>query len=71
MWIFLDENLGLTPLEKSDFSTFEKFLFLYSQILSFSSKTLFLGSFCPKKSERKCGFFLRKSWVNPFEKMSF
>ena len=37
---FLGKNHGLTPLEKCDFGPFEKFLFVYSKIVSFLFRTL-------------------------------
>ena len=68
---FYDENHGLTPLKKCHFSTFEKLLFLYSQILSFSSKTLFLGSFCPKKVKEKFEIFNKNHGLTPLENYNF
>ena len=68
-WPFLDQNHGLTPLEKCQFLDFLN-LFFYSLKRCFFvleyRKRHFLGLYCLKKKVGKMG----QPWVNPFGKMS-
>ena len=51
-WPFLDQNNGLTPLEKCEFFDFLNFLFLYPRKEFFRSRILkrtFSGLYCLKK----------------------
>ena len=73
-WPFLDQNHGLTTLEKCQFFDFLNFLFLQPRKAFFrfriSSKT-FSWPILPKKTQvGKMAFFGPKPWVNPFGKMS-
>ena len=72
-WPFLDQNHGLTPLEKCQFFDFLNFLFLQSRKAFFFvleyRKTLFSGLYRLKKI-RKMAIFGPKPQVNPFGKTS-
>ena len=72
-WQFLDQNHGLTRLEKSQFFDFFNYLFLQDRQAFFSleyRKKHFLGLYCLPKKDRKMAIFGPKPWVNPFEKIS-
>ena len=72
-WQFLDENHGLTPLEKCKFFDFLNFVFLKPREAFFlpriSYKNIFLAYFSLKKKVRKMPILIPKRWVNPFGKM--
>ena len=72
-WPFVDQNHGLTPLEKCQFSTFWTSCF-YSLERSFFAleyrKRHFPGLYCLKQKSWKNGHFWTKPGVNPFGKMS-
>ena len=72
-WPFLDQNHGLTPLEKCQFFDFLNFLFFIAQksVFSFQNiiKDIFL-SYNAGKKKFKMAIFGPKPWVNPFGKMS-
>ena len=72
-WLFLDQNHGLTPLEKCEFSTFRTSCFDSLErrffVLEYY-KRHFPGLYCLKKESWKNGHFWSKPWVNPFGKMS-
>ena len=72
-WPFLEQNHGLTPLEKCQF--FELLIFFfYSQERRFFAleyrKRHFRALYCPTIKVGKMTIFGPKPWVNPFEKMS-
>ena len=73
-WPFLDQNHGLTPLEKCQFFDFFNFLFIQPRqafIRSRISYNSFSQSMLRKKKRvGKMANFGRKPWVNPFGKMS-
>ena len=72
-WPFLDQNHGLTRLQKCQFFDFLNFLFLYPRKAFFRSrmcKSCFPGLYCLKKKLEKWPFFWPKPWVNPFGIMS-
>ena len=73
-WPFLDQNHGLTPLEKCQFFDFLNFLFLQPRKAFFFvleyRKRHFPGLFCSKKKFGKMVIFGPKPWVNPSGKMS-
>ena len=70
----LEENDGLTPLEKCQFFDFLNFLFLLPRKAFFvqeCNKTHISGLHCLKKKKNgKMANFCAKQWVNPFGKMS-
>ena len=70
-WPFLDQNHGLTPLQKCQFFDFLNFLFLQARKL-FSAleyrKRHFPCRYCLKKKGGKMAIFGPKAWVNPFAK---
>ena len=72
-WPFLDQNNGLTPLEKCQFFNFLN-LFFYSLERRFVVLEYRKGHFpmlyCRKKKDGKMAIFGPKPWVNPFGKMS-
>ena len=72
-WPFLDQNDGLTPLEKCQFFDLLNFLFLQAR------KEFFFLQYCKRHfpclyyQEKKVGkmaIFGPKPWVNPLRKMS-
>ena len=72
-WPFLDQNQGLTPLQKCQF--FDCLIFLFLQ----PRKPFFFLQYCKRHfsgfdyQEKKVGkmaIFGPKPWVNPFRKMS-
>ena len=69
----LDQNHGLTPLEKLNFSTFSTSCF-YSIKRHFSLeniiKHIFLAQIAQKKEDKKMANFGPKPWTNPFGKNS-
>ena len=73
---FLNQNRGLTPLEKCQFFDFlNVILFFYSLERHFFpfriSKKIFYSSMLPKKKKfKKMIIFAQKPWLNPFGKMS-
>ena len=73
-WPYLDENHGLTPLEKCQFLDFLNFLFLQPKKAYFGSR-ISVKTFSwpilpkPKKKVGKMTIFGPKPWVNPFGKM--
>ena len=72
-WPFLDQNRGLTPLEKCQFLDFLNFLFLQPRKAFFRSRIsekTFSWHIFTKKKFRKMAIFGPKPWVNPFGKMS-
>ena len=72
-WPFLDQNHGLTPLEKCQFFDFLNFLFLQPRKAFFLCqnivKDIFL-SFIALKKNLKNGHFWTKTLGLPFGKMS-
>ena len=66
--LFLDQNHGLTPLEKSQFFDFLNFVFLWARKAFFRSriyKHTFSWPITPKKKRWKNGHFLTKTlWKN-------
>ena len=72
-WPFLDQNHGLTPLEKCQFFDFLNFFFYSLErrffVLEYR-KRHFPGLYCLKKKVGKMAIFRPKPWVNPFAKMS-
>ena len=82
-WPFLDQNHGLTPLQKCQFFDFLNFLLLQRRKVFFwsriSSRRFFVleyhkrhlpGLYCLKKHLEKWNVFGPKPWVNPFGKLS-
>ena len=73
-WPFLDQNHGLPPLEKCQFSTFLTSCF-YSVKRRFLvreyHKRHFLGLYCLKKKVSKMAIFGPKPSVNHFKKCQF
>ena len=72
-WPYLDQNHGLTLLEKCPFFDFWNFLFLLPRKAFFHSrisKKLFCRPILNKKKVRKMASFGPKPWVNPFGKTS-
>ena len=71
---FLDQNGGLTPLEKCQFFDFVNFLFLQPKKAFFLvieyRKRHFNGLYCLKEKVLKMAIFGPKPWVNPLRKMS-
>ena len=71
-WPFLDQNHGLTPLEKCQFFYFLNFLGFYGLERRFFvleyHKTHFPDIYCIKKIVAKKAIFGPKPWVNPFWK---
>ena len=74
-WLILDQNHGLTPLEKCHFFEFLNFLFLKATkgVFSFQNiiKTHFPALYCQKRKGGKMANFGPKPWTNPFGKMPF
>ena len=74
-WPFLDQNHGLTSLEKYQFFHFLIFLFLQPRKAFFfvleDRKRHFPGPFFLNKELEKWPFLYQKPWVNPFGKMAF
>ena len=71
-WPFLDQNHGLTPLQKCQF--FEFFSFYGLERRSFAReyrKRDFPGLHCPKNKVGKMAIFGQKPRVNCFEKCQF
>ena len=70
-WPFLDQDHGLTPLEKCQVLDFLSFLFLYPRkeffVLEYR-KRHFPCLYCLKRKRWKMAIFGLKPWVNPFEK---
>ena len=70
---FLDQNHGLTLLEKCQFFDCFKFFFYSLErrffVLKYR-KGYFPGLYCLKKKLQKHGHFWTKPWLNPFGKMS-
>ena len=66
-WFFLDQNHGLTPLEKCQFSVFWTFCFSSVErnffVLEYR-KRHFPGLNCLKRKVGKMAIFGPKSWVN-------
>ena len=72
-WPFLDQNLGLTLLEKSQFFVFKTSIFYSLERCFFVlvyRKRHFPGLYCLKKKVRKMAIFGPSTWVNPFGKMA-
>ena len=72
-WPFLDQNHGLSPLEKCQFFDFLNFLFSYPRKAFFRSRIqqkTFYWPILPKKKRGKMAIFGPKRWVNLFGKMS-
>ena len=73
-WLFLDQNHGLTPLEKCQYFDFFLTSCFYSLERRFFigeyRKRHFPGLYCLKKKVGKMAIFGPKPWVNPFGKMS-
>ena len=72
-WPFLDQNHGLTPLEKCQFFDFFNLLFLQSRKTIFVleyRKRHFSGLHCLNKKVGKMAIFGPNPWLNPFGKMS-
>ena len=74
-WPFLDRKHGLTDLEKCQFFSHLKFLFLLPRKALFGSKISLIGIFLAyialKKKVGKMAIFGPKPWVNPLEKCQF
>ena len=72
---FLDQNHGLTPLEKSQFFHFLNFLFFIGQkgVFLFQKivKHIFLAYIAYKKDVEKWPFFEQNHWLTPLEKSPF
>ena len=71
---FLDQNHGLTPLEKCQFFDFLNFFFYSLETRFFVPeyrKTHFLAFITKQIKVGKMAIFGPKPWVNPFGKMSF
>ena len=72
-WLFLDQNNGLTPMEKCFFFDFLNFLFLQPRKAIFHSRlsqNTSSWSILRQKKARKMAIFGPKPWVNPYGKMS-
>ena len=72
-WPYLDQNHGLTLLQKCQVFDFWNFLFLLPRKAFFHSrisKKLFCRPILNKKKVRKMASFGPKPWVNPFGKTS-
>ena len=72
-WPFLDQNHGLTPLEKCQFFDFLNFFFYSLERRFFTleyDKRHFLAYIAYKKKVEKMAIFGPKPWVNAFGKMS-
>ena len=74
-WPFLDQNHGLTPLQKSQFFDFLKFLFLEAKKGFFLAleycKRHFPGLYRLKRKVLQMAIFGQKAWVNLLEKCQF
>ena len=74
-WPFLDQNHGLTPLEKCLIIHFSNFLFLQpkkSFLRSRTSQKTFSWPILPKKRKlEKCLFFDQNQVLTPLEKCQF
>ena len=74
-WPFLDQNHGLTPLEKCQFFHFLIFLFLQPRKAFFfvleDRKIHFPGPFFLKKELEKWPFLYQKHGLTPLEKSHF
>ena len=72
-WSFLDQNHGLTPLEKWQFFVFLNLLLSQPRKAFFrfiiSKKTFSWPILKEKKEAAKMAMFVPKPWVNPFRKM--
>ena len=72
-WPFLDQNHGLNPLEKGEFSTVWTSCFYSVEtrffVLEYNERH-FLGLYCLKKNVGKAAIFGPQPSVNPFWKMS-
>ena len=72
-WPILDQNHGLTPLNKTQFFDFFNFLFLQLKKEFFAGeyhKTHFPGLDCLKKEDKKMANIGPKPWTNLFGKNS-
>ena len=72
-WPFLEQNHGLTTLEKCQFFDFLNFLFLQPRKAFFRSRisqNTFLQPILPKKKVQKMAIFGPKPFVNPFGKIA-
>ena len=70
----MDQNHGLTPLEKLQFFDILNFLFLQPRKVFFVleyRKSHFPNQYCLKKRVGKMAILGPKPWINPFGKMSF
>ena len=73
-WPFLDQDHGLTPLEKSHFFDFLNFLFLRRRKSFFCSRisyNTFFWPIFPKKSFEKWPLFDQNHRLTPLEKSHF
>ena len=72
-WPFLDQNHGITTLEKCDFFDFLIFFFLQPRktfiVVQYRKRHL-PGLYCLKKKVGKTAIFGPKPWVNHFRKLS-
>ena len=72
-WPILNQNHGVTSLEKTPFSVFLNFLFFSQErrffVLQYD-KTHFAGLYWHKKKVGKMAIFGPGPWTNPFGKMS-
>ena len=72
-WPFLDQNHGLTPLEKCQFYEFLNFMFLQPRKAFFVieyRKRPFPGLYCLRRNVGKKAIFGLIPWINPFGKRS-
>ena len=75
MAVFLDQNHGLTPLEKCQFFDFLNLFFFFSLqslffVLEYHKRHFPNLYYLKKKKVGKMVVFGLKPWVNPFKKMS-
>ena len=74
-WLFLDQNHGLTPLEKCQFFDFLNLLFLLPRKAFFSfqkiRKDIFGAYFASKKKFEKWPFLHQNHGLTPLEKCQF
>ena len=74
-WTFLDQNFGLTPLEKCQFFDFLNFLFLQARkaflLVQDMIKDIFLAYIALKKKFEKWPFLDQNHGLNALEKCQF
>ena len=73
-WPILNQNHGLTRLQKSQFFPLFELAFFFSLERRFFvvqyRKTHFPGLYCLKTKDGKMANFKQKPWVNPFGKIA-